>query len=126
MLEDQPIMAFLAITRREGARDFYEGILGLTFIEDSPYALVFDAHGIMLRIQKVERFEPASHTALGWRVTDIRATVRVLAARGVPCMLSVGVPQDEWGIWTTSDGTQIAWFKDPSGNILSLTQFPSP
>jgi catechol 2,3-dioxygenase-like lactoylglutathione lyase family enzyme len=125
MLANHDLMAFVATAQSDSTRDFYERMLGLKFIEDSPFALVFDAHGIMLRIQKLKELKPLACTALGWRVPDIRAAIETLAGRGVHFLLSVGVPQDDLGIWTTPDGTKVAWFKDPSGNILSLTQFAS-
>ncbi|MGC2330116.1 MAG: VOC family protein [Candidatus Acidiferrales bacterium] len=117
-------MAFVATTQADRARDFYEHALGLKFVEDSPFALVFDANGIMLRVQKVKEFQPASHTALGWSVPDIRAAVESLARRGVRFERYEGVPQDDLGVWSAPGGAQVAWFKDPSGNVLSLTQFP--
>ncbi len=123
MLGNHDLMAFVATAESDAARDFYGRVLGLRFVEDSPFALVFDAHGIMLRIQKVKELKPTSYTALGWRVPDLQTAVQALAGRGVQFMKSVGVPQDDLGIWTTPDGTKVAWFKDPSGNILSLTQF---
>jgi catechol 2,3-dioxygenase-like lactoylglutathione lyase family enzyme len=125
MLGNDNIMAFVATAQSDSTRDFYERVLGLSFVEDSPFALVFDAHGTMLRIQKVEKLQPAPYTALGWHVPDIRACVESLASRGVRFERYEGVPQDDLGIWATPDGAQVAWFKDPSSNILSLTQFPS-
>ncbi|MGO9591251.1 MAG: VOC family protein [Candidatus Acidiferrales bacterium] len=124
MLGNHNIVAFIATTQADSTRDFYEGVLGLHFIEDSPFALVFNAKGTMLRIQKVKEFRPASHTALGWDVPDIRAAVEDLTGRGVRFERYEGVPQDDLGVWKSPSGAQVAWFKDPNGNILSLTQFP--
>jgi hypothetical protein len=78
----------------------------------------------MLRIQKVKKLQPAPYTALGWLVPDIRAAVESLTSRGVRFERYEGVPQNDLGIWAAPSGAQVAWFKDPSGNILSLTQFP--
>jgi catechol 2,3-dioxygenase-like lactoylglutathione lyase family enzyme len=124
MLAQSDLIAFLATVWPARARAFYQDALGLSFIEESPYALVFDAGGLMLRIQKVEAFEPAAHTALGWRVADIGAVMADLATRGVRFEFYAGLPQDGRGVWTTPDGTEIAWFKDPDANVLSLTRFP--
>jgi catechol 2,3-dioxygenase-like lactoylglutathione lyase family enzyme len=124
MLGNHDIVAFIATTEADRTRDFYERALGLDFVEDSPFALVFDANGTMLRIQKVKEFQPASHTALGWSVPDIRAAVESLVSRGVRFERYEGVPQDDLAVWKSPSGAQVAWFKDPSGNILSLTQFP--
>jgi len=98
-------------------------VLGLTLVADEPWALVFDAHGAMLRIQKTPELVPAKHTVLGWRVPDIEETMIGLAAKGVRFERYSFLPQDELGVWTTPDGTRVAWFKDPDGNTLSLTQF---
>jgi catechol 2,3-dioxygenase-like lactoylglutathione lyase family enzyme len=126
VLGNQNIVAFIATDQAEGARNFYERVLGLEFIEDSPFALVFDANGTMLRIQKVEELRPAPHTALGWSVPDVRAAVEGLAGKGVRFERYQGLPQNDLGIWMSPSGAKVAWFKDPSGNLLSLTQFGSP
>ena len=125
MLGNHDIVAFIATTEAGRTRDFYERALGLDFVEDSPFALVFNANGTMLRIQKVEKLQPAPYTALGWRVPDIRASVESLASWGVRFERYEGVPQDDLDVWSSPSGARVAWFKDPSGNILSLTQFPS-
>lgn len=122
MLDHCDIIAFIATTHSEQAAMFYSEALGLQLIEDTPFALVFDAHGIMLRIQKVESLTPAVHTVMGWHVNDIHVEVEQLLKRGVVFARYPGIPQDERGIWTTSDGYKIAWFSDPDGNTLSLTE----
>jgi catechol 2,3-dioxygenase-like lactoylglutathione lyase family enzyme len=122
MLGAHPIMAFGATNDPKAARRFYEDVLGLRFVEEHQWAIVFDAHGTMLRIQKVGDYKPQKFTMLGWEVPDAEAAVTELSARGVR-FESFGFPgQDERGIWTTPDGARVAWFKDPDGNILSLTQ----
>jgi catechol 2,3-dioxygenase-like lactoylglutathione lyase family enzyme len=122
MLVHDDLIAFLASTLPDRASKFYREALGLPLIEETPYALVFDANGTTLRIQKVQTLSPARHTVLGWRVGDVRETVRVLLKQGVSFERYPGLLQDEDGIWTTPDGNQIAWFTDPDGNILSLTE----
>lgn len=121
MLANSPIMAFVATTRPDQTRAFYQTKLGLRFIADEPYAVVLDCAGTMLRIQKVESFEPAPFTALGWRVEDIDAALAELESRGV-VFERYEFAQGN-AIWTSPGGARIAWFKDPDGNILSLTQF---
>jgi catechol 2,3-dioxygenase-like lactoylglutathione lyase family enzyme len=116
-------MTFVATADGAKAREFYETTLGLTFVEDSPFAIVFDLNGTMLRVQKVETLTPAPYTALGWQVDDIAAQVRDLTSRGVVFERYEWISQDELGIWTTPEGSKVAWFKDPDGNVLSLTQF---
>ena len=115
-------MTFVATAKPLEARAFYEGVLGLTFIEDSPFALVFDLHGTMLRIQKVSHVVSTTYTALGWQVSDIHEAVQMLTKAGVVFERYEGMPQDELGIWATPDGSAVAWFKDPDGNTLSLAQ----
>ena len=124
MLGKNDVVAFIATAQSDRTKEFYERVLGLDLVEDSPFALVFDAHGTMLRIQKVKELQPAPYTALGWHVPDIRAAVESLSGKGIRFERYEGVPQDDLGIWLTPSGAHVAWFKDPSGNILSLTQFP--
>jgi catechol 2,3-dioxygenase-like lactoylglutathione lyase family enzyme len=117
-------MAFSATTDADRAKEFYRDKLGLTLVSDEHFALVFHAGGTMLRVQKVKEVPEAKYTALGWEVPDIAAKVDELAAAGVK-FEQYGIPgQDEKGIWTPPGSTtKVAWFKDPDGNILSLTQF---
>ena len=124
MLAQDPIMAFVATTNADRARAFYGETLGLRLVADEPYALVFDAGGTMLRVQKVEAMTPSRHTVLGWNVSDMGAALAELGGRGVTFERYGFIPQDERGVWTTDGGAQIAWFQDPDGNTLSLTQLP--
>ena len=116
-------MAFVATQNAAKARKFYEGKLGLKVTSDDPFAIALDANGTMLRVQKVKKVAPAQYTALGWRVADITATIRQLNKAGVKFERFAGMPQDEDAVWTSPSGAKIAWFKDPDGNILSLTEF---
>jgi catechol 2,3-dioxygenase-like lactoylglutathione lyase family enzyme len=116
------IVCFLATRDSGAARDFYENVLGMNFVEDGPFALVFDANGTMLRIQKFPDHTPAKHTSLGWEVNDIRSTVHELQDRGVRFERYERLHQDELGVWKSPSGAQVAWFRDPDGNTLSLTQ----
>jgi catechol 2,3-dioxygenase-like lactoylglutathione lyase family enzyme len=122
MLRKSAPIAFVATAKPDEARAFYERTLGLDFVADEPFALVFDLGSIMLRIQKVDTLTPPPQTSLGWEVADIGAAVTMLAERGVAFEHFDFLPQDERGIWTTPSGARIAWFKDPDGNTLSLTQ----
>jgi catechol 2,3-dioxygenase-like lactoylglutathione lyase family enzyme len=123
MLGNCKVMTFIATKDGETARRFYEEVLGLTFVADEPYALVFDLNGIMLRIQKVADMSPGDYTTLGWQVGDIETTVRGLAERGVTFERYEGLPQDQLGIWSVPGAkAKVAWFKDPDGNTLSVTQ----
>ena len=117
------IISFVATRNSASARKFYEETLGLAFISEDPFAVVFDVNGTMLRVQKVQELRPAQHTVLGWEAQDIRAEIEALTKRGVCFERFGGLPQDELGIWTSPSGGKVAWFKDPDGNTLSLTQF---
>jgi catechol 2,3-dioxygenase-like lactoylglutathione lyase family enzyme len=117
------VIAFTATRQPEAAKVFYRDQLGLRLVDESPYALVFRAGTTMLRVQLVEDFQPHPFTALGWDVTDIRATVGELASHGIATLRVPVIEQDDAGIWWTPNGDGIAWFNDPDGNTLSLTQF---
>jgi len=119
------LVAFAPVTDPARARAFYEGVLGLRLVEDErPYALVFDANGTMLRVTPVGEHEPAPFTILGWQVDSIEATVEHLTRAGVRFLRFPGLNDSgPHGIWTAPGGARIAWFNDPDGNILSLTQF---
>jgi catechol 2,3-dioxygenase-like lactoylglutathione lyase family enzyme len=114
-------VTFVATTDGDAARAFYEGALGLTFVEDQGFALVFDLAGTPLRVTRVESFTPQPFTVLGWAVEDLEGTMRGLADRGVEFERFDGLEQDELGIWTSPAGTRVAWFRDPDGNTIGLS-----
>jgi catechol 2,3-dioxygenase-like lactoylglutathione lyase family enzyme len=121
MLHDKQLVAFIATTDARRARNFYTDALGLLLISEDDFALVYEAEGTPLRIQKVERFTPHPFTVLGWEVPDIATAVRTLREKRVT-LDRFGLPgQDENGIWTAPGGAKVAWFKDPDGNLLSLS-----
>jgi catechol 2,3-dioxygenase-like lactoylglutathione lyase family enzyme len=122
MLNNTPIIAFAATLDSTNARAFYEGVLGLRCISEDQFALVLDANGVQLRIQKVVTLAPQPHTLLGWSVTSIDSAVRKLASRGVAFERYPHFQQDQQGVWTSPSGAKVAWFKDPDGNLLSLTE----
>ena len=125
MLGSHKIMAFAPTLDANKARPFYEGVLGLHVLSQDNFALALDANGIMLRVTNVPPgFKPQQFTILGWQVPDIAKAVSELAAKGVTFERYGFAGQDAQGIWTAPGGAKIAWFKDPDGNILGLTQFP--
>jgi len=124
MLNSSKVIGFVATKNPRKARKFYEETLGLTLVSDDPFAVVFDVNGAMLRVQKVQELTPATYTVLGWDVADIGAEIRELTKRGVRFERFDDLPHDKMGVWTSPAGGKIAWFKDPDGNTLSLTQFP--
>jgi catechol 2,3-dioxygenase-like lactoylglutathione lyase family enzyme len=123
MLQTGNVIAFVGSADLGQARVFYERTLGLRMIERNEFACVFDANGTMLRVTAVAEVMRAGYTVLGWQVSDIAAVVRGLTAKGVAFLRYAGMDQDESGVWTTPGGDQVAWFADPGGNVLSLTQF---
>ena len=118
-------IAFLATTRPDRARAFYAETLGLPLVAEDAQSLAFDLNGVPLRVQSVSELVPQSFTVLGWQVVDAAATVATLRDRGVAFERYPFLEQDADGIWDTPDGVRIAWFKDPDGNLLSLTQVPA-
>jgi catechol 2,3-dioxygenase-like lactoylglutathione lyase family enzyme len=122
MLGTTNIVAFVPITDGDRARAFYEGVLGLKFVKDDGFAVVFDANGIMVRAAKMKDVKPAQFTVLGWQVTEIEDKVRALREKGVHFEIFGFFKQDELGIWAAPTGDKVAWFKDPDGNVLSVSQ----
>ena len=124
-LGSRKIMAFAGVRDPERAKSFYRDTLGLALVEEAlPFALVFDAGGIMLRVSIVPEPAAAPYTVLGWEVPDIAAAVQELTAAGVAFERYGRMKRDTLGVWQSPSGARIAWFKDPDGNLLSLTEFP--
>jgi catechol 2,3-dioxygenase-like lactoylglutathione lyase family enzyme len=123
-LAPYPLVAFVVVSNPHVARSFYRDTLGLKLIEEQlPFALVFDVHGVMLRVTMAfGAVSPTRHTVLGWHVPDIAQAVKDLNACGIEMQRYDGMQQDDLGIWTTPAGSKVAWFKDPDGNVLSVSQ----
>jgi predicted enzyme related to lactoylglutathione lyase len=122
MLTAAKIVAFVATVDSTKARAFYEGVLGLNFLSEDEFAIVFNAHGIVLRVQKVPTLIAQPHTQLGWSVSSIDQVVRALRERGAVFENYPFLKHDSLGIWTAPSGAKIAWLKDPGGNLLSVTE----
>jgi catechol 2,3-dioxygenase-like lactoylglutathione lyase family enzyme len=122
MLGSNNIVAFVPITDGEKAREFYEGKLGLRFVNDDGFAVVFESNGIRLRAAKMKEVKPSHFTILGWEVKPIEQAVTSLRERGVHFEIFGFFKQDELGIWTAPTGDKVAWFKDPDGNVLSISE----
>ncbi|MGB6974428.1 MAG: VOC family protein [Terracidiphilus sp.] len=120
------LIAFVPTTQPEQAKEFFQDTLGLRLVADErPFALVFDANGTMLRVTAVKEHTPAPFTVLGWQVEAIEAVVERLEKAGVQCIRYPGMNDgDPHGIWNSPSGTRVAWFHDPDGNVLSVTEFP--
>jgi catechol 2,3-dioxygenase-like lactoylglutathione lyase family enzyme len=118
------MIGFLISADAAAATTFYRDVLGFRFVKDDGFALVFDANGTMIRIVKAKAHVPAQGTVLGWEVEDMHAAIRELTARGVK-FEQFGLAfmkQDEMGVWDAPGGDQVAWFKDPDGNTLSISK----
>jgi catechol 2,3-dioxygenase-like lactoylglutathione lyase family enzyme len=122
MLATSPIIAFIPTKDAARARTFYESTLGLRFLSDDGFAIVMDANDTMIRIARVGDFTPALFTILGWQVQDIDPAVTALAAKGLEFSRYSFLEQAENGVWTAPGGAKVAWFLDPDGNILSISQ----
>jgi catechol 2,3-dioxygenase-like lactoylglutathione lyase family enzyme len=122
MLADATLKAFVPTVMPAKAKVFYRDILGFKFLHEDNYALEFDANGILLRVSIVPELKPHPFTILGWNVADIKSTIQSLNKKGIVCEKYNFLEQDVAGVWTAPGGTKVAWFKDPDGNILSLTE----
>jgi catechol 2,3-dioxygenase-like lactoylglutathione lyase family enzyme len=125
MLQGAKLVAFGAITDAARAARFYGETLGLAIRSDDDFALVLDANGVELRLQKVASLTPPGFTTLGWEVRDLAAVLAALAARGVSTERFPWLTQDARGVWQAPSGARVAWFKDPDGNLLSVAQYPA-
>jgi len=122
-LSDHDMVAFVATRDPVRAKEFYRDTLGLRLVsEELPFALVFDLHGVMLRVTVVKDLKPAGYTILGWQVSDIVTGAKALQKAGVRFERYPGMEQDEVGVWTSPSGAKVAWFKDPDGNTLSISE----
>ena len=117
----EPI-AFVHTTDVDRARPFYIDVLVLALVDESPFALVLRSGHTMVRVTPVPTHEPAGGTVLGWQVPDVHAALAALSARGIVGLRFDGLEQDDAGVWQAPGAAQVAWFHDPDGNILSLTQ----
>jgi catechol 2,3-dioxygenase-like lactoylglutathione lyase family enzyme len=122
MLGANPIIGFIPTKDFKRARLFYQTTLGLVLIGQDAFALVFECAGTMIRVVKVGKLEPAPYTILGWQVPDIQKAAAALIEHGIRFERFPGMEQDPLGIWNAPGGARVAWFKDPDGNLLSLSQ----
>jgi catechol 2,3-dioxygenase-like lactoylglutathione lyase family enzyme len=122
MLTHNSLIAFIPTKDATRARLFYEELIGLRFVSDDSFAIVMDANGIMMRIVRVGDFTPFPFTLLGWQVDDIHQTVAEMTARGLKFTRYPHFKQSPDGVWTAPGGAKVAWFADPDGNTLSISQ----
>jgi catechol 2,3-dioxygenase-like lactoylglutathione lyase family enzyme len=124
MLTRADLVAFAPSTDLDRSRTFYQRVLGLFLRSEDEFACVFDAHGTTLRVTRVPALTPAPFTILGWAVPDIAQTVAGLRGQQVEFLRFPGMEQGDDGVWAAPNGAKVAWFHDPDGNVLSLTQDP--
>jgi catechol 2,3-dioxygenase-like lactoylglutathione lyase family enzyme len=123
MLHSCNLLAFILTRDPARAKKFYAETLGLQYVSQDDFAVVFDANGIMLRVTTIADHTPSAHTVLGWIVPDIQTSASELMKAGVQFEKYPFVEQDEIGIWSAPGGAvKVAWFKDPDGNVLSISQ----
>ena len=122
MLEGRSFVGFLLVTDPARARAFYCDTLGLPVVHEDEFALVLDAGGTQLRLAVVDEVPEPGGTNAGWLVDDVNAAARALTARGVSFERFPGMDQDDDGVWRPPGGGGVAWFRDPDGNRLSLSQ----
>lgn len=116
-------MTFILTSDVDRAKAFYINQLGLRYVAQDDFATVLDSNGVTLRLTPMPGHTPSQHPVLGWKVPDIAAAVTGLAQGGIQFERYSFLEQDELGIWTSPDGAaKVAFFKDPDGNLLSLTQ----
>ena len=124
MLSDQKLKAFIPTINPERAKAFYKDALGLKFIYQDNFGVEFDANGTSLRINVVRDLQPYPFTVLGWDVKDIGLYIEALVKKGIRFERYDFIEQNELGVWTSPSGSKVAWFKDPDGNLLSLSEHP--
>lgn len=124
MLTEPKITAFLPTVKPKESKQFYRSTLGLKLVSEDVYALEFEGSGVSLRITTVESFIPHPFTVLGFKIKEIVAQVKTLNNKGVKFERFNYFEQDDLGIWTSPSQAKIAWFKDPDGNLISLTEYP--
>ena len=123
MLETYDLVAFVLTNDAARAKEFYGGTLGLKFVNQDDFAVVYDAHGTTLRVTVLPGHTPTEHTVIGWEVPDIRNAAAELMKAGLKFEKYSFLEQDEIGIWSSpASSAKVAWFKDPDGNVLSISQ----
>lgn len=124
LLEAAKPVVIIATCDRKISAPFYRDTLGLPLVSEDPYAAVFQLNGAVMRLSTIEDWAPHAHTVFGFEVADIAASIRALNAKGVKFLVYPGFGQSDDGVWASPDGAaKVAWFNDPDGNNLSLTEF---
>lgn len=124
MLINNKHKSFIPTTNPKEAKQFYQDTLGLKLNFETDYSMEFEGKESLLMVTKVESFEPQPFTVLGCNVGDIDTEIQSLNEHGVKFEIFDSFGQDNLGIWTAPSKAKVAWFKDPDGNLLSLTEMP--
>ena len=120
MLSDSTAFSGFAVDDLDAARTFYGETLGLELADEGPgFVLALNQGARPTFVYPRPGHVPAEYTILNFDVADVEAEVDALTARGVVFERYDGAQQDEKGI-SHGLGPDIAWFKDPAGNILSI------
>ena len=122
MLADKKLKSFIPTVKPDKAKTFYRDVLGLKLLSEDQYAMEFDANGVLLRVTTVPSLKPQEFTVLGWNVPDISSLIAQMNSKGIYFEKYEFLEQDKLGIWKSPGGSKVAWFKDPDGNLLSLTE----
>lgn len=123
-LENAKPVVIVCTRDRAVSTPFYRDVLGLKLTSEDPFAAVFDIGGAPLRLSNVGDWKAHEHTVFGFAVSDLTATAKALSKKGVSFTIYPGFGQDELGVWTSPDkAVRVAWFNDPDGNVLSITEF---
>jgi catechol 2,3-dioxygenase-like lactoylglutathione lyase family enzyme len=125
MLGDAKATSGFAVPDTDEAKRFYGDTLGLdvAVMDEEFGVMALKLGGGDVLVYRKEDFTPATYTILNFEVDDVDSAVDDLSSRGVSFERYDGFDQDEKGI-ARGPGPQIAWFKDPAGNILSVLQQP--
>jgi catechol 2,3-dioxygenase-like lactoylglutathione lyase family enzyme len=121
MLTNTPAFSGFAVPDIDAARDFYANTLGLDVTEENGLLTLKLAGDRPTLVYPKPDYTPATYTILNFQVEDIDVAVDELSGRGITFERYEGFPQDEKGVMR-GNGPDIAWFKDPAGNILSVMQ----
>ena len=124
MLPSSKIVGFVPAANLAHAKMFYAGVLGFRVLNEDLFGISLEAKDALIRIAHVGEHQPAPFTILGWETSDLQKEVTELKTLGVEFLRIPGFPQDDLGIWTAPNGAQVAWFKDPDGNTLSVSKHP--
>ena len=121
-LDAASLVAFVPTADPDRAREFYVSTLGLTFVAADDFAVQVQSGGVRIRITHVPDHTPVAFTVLGWEVADINGELAGLRDLGVEALRFPWFEQTDDGVWVAPSGDRVAWFSDPDGNVLSLTQ----